>query len=76
MKIEKSENGINKVQINYVKDSIGKSSVMVNIREDDPKEAIKLYKEMRLLLTNATLEIEQEVVDIKNKYEMENKSPF
>jgi len=47
--------GINKVQINYNhkkgKNQYGKeiseTSVMFNVREDDPKEAVRLFKEVK-----------------------------
>jgi len=42
----KEEGGTNKIQINYVKDSSGKSSLMINIRVDEVDEAIELYKDV------------------------------
>lgn len=44
MKI-KDEGGFNRIQINVIKESTGKSSVMINIREDDPEIAVELYKQ-------------------------------
>jgi hypothetical protein len=77
LKIEKSEGGINKVQINYVKDSIGKSSIMINIREDDPQKAIELYKIMRLDIVKANGEIKRTLEQIQEQSNNEMaESPF
>jgi CMP-2-keto-3-deoxyoctulosonic acid synthetase len=67
---KKLEGGFNKVQINYVKDSVGKSSIMINIREDDPLKALELYKKMRLNLIKTNNEIKSELEDEKSNKEM------